>query len=325
MKSLFTLFLLSLSYHISAQTTIDFENHNVDVDTYWNGSDGSGGFNSGNVFFPNSYISGEGWEAWSGWSISSTTDASTPGPGNQYSAITGEGYNQSTSYAVGSAFNPSIFELTGDAAGGVVEGFYITNSTYVYWSLKQGDQFASSFGGETGDDPDFFLLTIKKYLDGEIGSEKIEFYLADYRFEDNNQDYIVDEWTYIDLRPLGNADSLQFTLTSSDTGAAGMNTPAYFCIDNLTTQDAITNTNHLNPVFNYQIYPNPATDFLQIDWQENRAASLSITDLTGKVLKTAILQQGPNQIPVYHLPNGSYIVELEFEKQRQAQLFLKTK
>ncbi|MEZ4953573.1 MAG: DUF4465 domain-containing protein [Saprospiraceae bacterium] len=32
---------------------------------------------------------------------------------------------------------------------------------------------------------------------------------------------------------LGHVDSL-FTLSSSDAGVFGMNTPAYFCLDNLT-------------------------------------------------------------------------------------------
>ena len=60
---------------------------------------------------------------------------------------------------------------------------------------------------------------------------EVEFYLADYRFADNGEDYIVDTWEYIDLSSLGAVKSLEFGLSSSDVGDFGMNTPAYFALD----------------------------------------------------------------------------------------------
>jgi hypothetical protein len=44
---------------------------------------------------------------------------------------------------------------------------------------------------------------------------------------------IVTEWTYVDLSMLGEIDELSFAMTGSRTGAYGLNTPSYFCIDNL--------------------------------------------------------------------------------------------
>jgi len=65
------------------------------------------------------------------------------------------------------------------------------------------------------------------------GSE--DFYLADYRVPSSvAQPYVISQWTTVDLTPLGNATSLEFALTSSDVGQFGMNTPAYFAMDNLT-------------------------------------------------------------------------------------------
>jgi hypothetical protein len=46
-------------------------------------------------------------------------------------------------------------------------------------------------------------------------------------------DYIVSQWTTVDLLALGNASRLTFNLDSSDNGPFGMNTPAYFALDNL--------------------------------------------------------------------------------------------
>ena len=52
------------------------------------------------------------------------------------------------------------------------------------------------------------------------------------------EDYIVDEWTPVVLTSLGNVKSLEFQMSSSDNDPIfGMNTPAYFAIDNINEQD----------------------------------------------------------------------------------------
>jgi hypothetical protein len=99
--------------------------------------------------------------------------------------------------------------------------------------MLNGDAYAKKFGGETGGDPDWFMLTITgKDADGnEV--DTVDFYLADYRFEDNGEDYIVDTWQYVDLTSLGEVMSLEFALSSSDVGDWGMNTPGYIAIDTI--------------------------------------------------------------------------------------------
>ena len=94
--------------------------------------------------------------------------------------------------------------------------------------------FPKKFGGASGDDPDFFLLNIEGQdaFSNAVGS--VDFYLADFRFTNNAQDYILNDWAFVDLNSLGTSvSSLHFSLSSSDNGAFGMNTPAYFAIDNL--------------------------------------------------------------------------------------------
>ena len=54
-----------------------------------------------------------------------------------------------------------------------------------------------------------------------------------FRFVDNAQDYIVDDWTWVDLTGLGPIVGLEFTMSSSDVGEFGMNTPSYFAMDNV--------------------------------------------------------------------------------------------
>jgi hypothetical protein len=105
--------------------------------------------------------------------------------------------------------------------------------------MKYSDGFAKKFGGTNGTDPDWFRLTISGWYQGAVVANSVDVYLADFRSADTAQHYILRNWQFINLLPLGNVDSLFFTLNSSDTGAFGMNTPAMFALDNLLTTDGV--------------------------------------------------------------------------------------
>jgi len=210
----------------------DFEDLSLEGESFWNGSDGSEFFSSGLALFHNDYNAEYG--SWSGWSYSNATDVTTPGYMNQYSAITGGGFSGHTSsgnYGTSSLYGPSVITFPSGNAH-AVHGFFVTNSTYAALSMRQGDWLAKKFGGEDGTDPDYFMLQAWG-LRGGISTDTIEFYLADFREEDPERDYIVETWQWIDLGSLGKVDSLMFGLESSDAGEWGMNTPAYFCLDDL--------------------------------------------------------------------------------------------
>ena len=100
--------------------------------------------------------------------------------------------------------------------------------------MRDGDGFAKKFGGVSGNDPDFLKLTITGF-NGAAATGSVDFFLADYRFANNAQDYIVKAWTFVDLSSLGAVTRLGFDLTSTDNGPFGMNTPGYVAIDTLTT------------------------------------------------------------------------------------------
>lgn len=220
--------------------TVDFEDVGATLppNSYWNGAphNGQNTFTSNGFVFHNSYTSA--WDTWDGFAYSNKTDTTTRGYLNQYSAITGSGADHSATYAV------SFVNLWGnlpriDVPDGVsLVSAQVTNTTYAYYSMLEGDQFAKKFGGVSGSDPDWFKLTIfGKDLAGQLLGW-IEFYLADFRFDDNFQDYIVNTWQTIDLTSISNARILEFSLDSSDVGPWGMNTPAYFALDNLVFQTA---------------------------------------------------------------------------------------
>ena len=211
----------------------DFGELTLNPESYWNGSDEAGQFSSGPSRFYNAYNSE--YFSWSGWAYSNTSDVTTPGYMNQYSAFTGEGFHGAEDfndiYGVSYLFGPSVIDFTAGKAH-AVEGFFVTNSTYAALSMMQGDWVAKPFGGADGTDPDFFKLLVWGTNNG-VSTDSIEFYLADYRYDEAENDYLIKTWQWVDLTSLGKVDSLMFGLESSDVGEWGMNTPAYFCLDNL--------------------------------------------------------------------------------------------
>lgn len=230
----------------------DFENLPLAANSFYNGDPGGlqpgqshdGSFFSGGAKFNNRFAvdADFGYSYWTGWAYSNQTNTTTPGFGNQYSAFAGSGASGSATYGIASlAGAPGpVIELP---AGAMPVSINITNTTYAALSMKLGDSFAKRFGDNPAtanvvetNVPDFFKMTVSGLDAGNqpVGSP-IETYLADYRFANDAQDYILNTWRTVDLSTLSAARKLTFALTSSDNGVFGMNTPAYFAADNLVT------------------------------------------------------------------------------------------
>ena len=300
-----TILLIGLGYvNSDAQVLANFENFNLKRGEYLNNAAPAHGFKSGSIELPNFYDAQ--FDFWSGFSISADTNTTTPGFLNQYSVISGKGASGSTSYGVGYIFDPIIVRLQPNAIGKPMIGMYVNNSTYTYLSVRDGDAFAKKFGGETGKDPDFLLLTIKKYSGGVIDDDSINIYLADYRFSEPSKDYIISEWTYVDLTNLGEVDSLIMSMTSSDVGIFGMNTPAYVCIDEVSTDNLLSASSLKGVISNINIGPNPATDKLYIDVPVKGLCT--ITSLQGTIQWSEKLLPGQHEIAVSAWPKGMYIL-----------------
>ncbi|MFP8877643.1 MAG: DUF4465 domain-containing protein, partial [Myxococcota bacterium] len=230
----FALCLPSLSPGPASAGVIDFEVLGAALPAagpgYYDGADGAGGFSTQGAHFANSYSAG----FWQAFAYSQHGDSVTPGFGNQWSAFPGSGANGSATFAVGfqgygAAGQPRIqFD-----AERMLQGAHVTNTTYAALSMRDGDPFAKAFGGVGGTDPDFLRLRILGYDSSGNPTGSVDFYLADFRFADSAQDYIVNDWRFVDLSSLGGVQSLRFEVEGSDVGSFGLNTPGYFALDNL--------------------------------------------------------------------------------------------
>ena len=166
------------------------------------------------------------YDYWYWFGYASRKDTKFTSLDDQWNNVMGGGYDGSDTYGVAFAapFNgPCIAELL--TAPAVVPGFYITNSSYAYDSMNNGDEFAKKF-----DKGDWFKVTITGYDAEDNVTGTRDYYLADLR--DEATAYILNDWSYVDLSCLGKVAKIQFDLYSSDNSAYGMNTPGYFCFDN---------------------------------------------------------------------------------------------
>jgi hypothetical protein len=218
----------------TVKSTINFEDVDLGVDGYWNGSDLSGGITVGNARFRNYYNAD--LNSWSGFAISNRKDTLTPGYLNQYSAVYGSGAKQTEKYAVLYSYRDDSIEFINPQT---VKSISFCLSTYSYLSMKNGDSFAKKFGGTSGDDKDYFTIELAAITsNGRIMYFDSPIYMADLRFDDNSQDYIWKGWVTLDLDTVGFIKYLVIHLDSSDKTGDLINTPTYICIDEISGQMA---------------------------------------------------------------------------------------
>jgi len=211
---------------------VGFESLPLGASSYWNGSDGSGKFVSNGMTFTNGFNSAYG--SWDGFVYSQKSDIVTFDYTNQFSVF--DNANGSNEFALFyPPFGGDAFASFPTDSTHLIKSVSICNSTYTALTLKNGDPygFSKKFGGASGNDKDWFKMTVIGYNAAGDSVKSVGFYLADYRFDDNTKDYIISKWTTVDLSPLGIVNKITFRLTSSDNGDYGMNTPAYVCLDNL--------------------------------------------------------------------------------------------
>ncbi len=291
---------------VVSQTISTFDNLNLaTADTFWHSTTPVNSFVSGYAVFPSMYDTT--YDYWSsGWAYSNQTDSSTlpSSPSQLFAAKAGSGY-MSPNYGVGQ--NNAVVNLISPATGGQVNGVWITNSNYAYNSMKLGDFVGKQFGGTTGNDTDWFKVTIMNYYNGSLTGNSVDFYLADFRFSNNSQDYIVNDWRWVDLSSLGNSDSLIFSLSSTDVGTWGMNTPAFFCIDHLETADSPTGLAELNNSA-LNASPNPTHDWIAIACANLTGSQLMIYNSVGQLIENRAVVSDREVISLTNFESGVYHV-----------------
>jgi hypothetical protein len=160
---------------------------------------------------------------WYGFAYSNVVNTTDVTFGNQYASYPGGGY-QSANYAVAYSDGATITLPSASA----LSGFRIANTTYAYGAMMFTDPYNFSTPLGPGS---WFSVTAAGSLGGRpTGS--LDYYLADLRTPTSPG--VLAGWAWFDLSSLGVVDSVSFSFAGSDIGDYGLNTPAYFAMDNLT-------------------------------------------------------------------------------------------
>lgn len=209
---------------------IDFEELTLGTSGYWNGSDGSGTFTSGGAGFTNNFNASK--LQWDGFGYSNLNDTLSNLAENRYSVY--DSHNHSNHFALYSysPTSPSFVTFSLDKPVPILR-FDVCTTTLAALLVLNGSTTLKKFGGTGGNDPDFLKLVVTGLDQNGNTTGNIEFYLADYRDNQNENDYLIKQWTTVDLTALGRVKKLYLTLQSTWDTAAQPD----FAIDNITYYD----------------------------------------------------------------------------------------
>lgn len=176
-----------------------------------------------------------------------------------------------------------------DGAAHKVEGAYFNLTSYTYYSVLNGDSFAKKF--EEGDS-----LSLKIFGVAADDTEKsLDVTLASVS---NGKLNAFKDWTYVNLSTLGTVKELYFKMSSTDTGAWGMNTPGYFCMDKLTVTDGDASLEAVSADVPALLY-NPITGMIS----SANGQYISVYNATG----VEVINSSNGSVSVANLPSGVYI------------------
>ncbi len=236
----------------------DFEYLYLQNDSYWAGPDWKGTQEEslyGPIEFQGSFVSGSykfannnipDYPSWNAFAYANKQANTYYDLMEDMCNSTVGGAYKGDNYAVffdPTGFAPATVTVLNNPDGQVIPGFYITNAAYTVNAILNGD---GNFNhGETDGQGntiydnegnvvgqvefhkgDFLKLTISADND-----EELEFMLADYTSDNEDDWYYVSDWQYVDLSSLGTVKELEFKLTSSRRNTYGYTTPLYFCMD----------------------------------------------------------------------------------------------
>ncbi|MDF2451959.1 MAG: hypothetical protein K0S26_1463 [Bacteroidota bacterium] len=253
--------VLCLATTLTSQAqTVSFDTFTLSPNSYYQDNAGTDFTSNGATF---QYGWNAGWSMWeSGTAYTNKMDTVDGTYTNLYGSITGTAFS-GTNYATVQSGAKITFTNNTTA----VSGFYITNTTYAWKEIKKGG-FGRRFGDTTGtgqgatyaqgEYPDWFKLSVIGFRNDTSLTDTVHFFLADYTDTGTINDYAIKNWQFVNCISLGQVDSIQFLMTSSDNNAWGMKTPGFFSMDNFTMVSTV-GLHELQSASGISLFPNPAT------------------------------------------------------------------
>jgi hypothetical protein len=116
----------------------------------------------------------------------------------------------------------------------------------------------------------------------------------------------------VDNRYMFWRENARYPLLMVNFGTDNFTTASSIYFDGTAVADPIS-VLEINQMTDQSLYPNPASYviYLNLIYSSNEKLTLNIYNITGKLVRTEILQQNQQQINVEELKNGVYMVEIK--------------
>lgn len=166
---------------------------------------------------------------WGGFALSNQTSTVFESYADQFKSAVGSGHN-SANYAVVYSYTGANYaaNVTNAADGADVSGFYVTNTANNVNAYVNGDGMSTAPGGFAKGD--WFKMTVN-VVKADDTTASMDYYLADYRADNEADHYYLDTWQWVDLRQFGKIKKVTFGFEGTKRNAYGLTTPTYACLD----------------------------------------------------------------------------------------------
>jgi hypothetical protein len=221
------------------------------TEKYWKHTYNTGVANVKSQIFTFSHSSVNiGYKAWDGFTVSNSTDNISHNANNdwvekQWGCMAKGGYaGEGTPFIIGYPAEKADFDIDPTFSESRFTAWikiddnnnkykasevYICNHPWTYHTITEGSQFARKFA--QGDFLKLKIFGVK--ADNTIITDPVEFYLADYRSDNESEWKLNSEWEKVDISSLGEVKYLYFRVETTDMSYGYSNTPLQFCLDKL--------------------------------------------------------------------------------------------
>lgn len=225
----------SMKVPVSTIIKINFNELELKNESYNTGSkfgDSTGGFISNVLFLP---VNPQENNYWTGFALSNILNkrlVTNPDAFAAYANATKQKENKFMVYNQPQTADAAAIKFEGNASY-VIGTISVANTHLSHLVMKYGTENGiRPFGGENNDLKDWCKLIIEGFDTNGTQTDTVNFYLADYRFANKRKNYIVSDWSTVNLQKLGKVNKVVFSITSSVTDAENnVLTPKQFCLD----------------------------------------------------------------------------------------------
>lgn len=225
----------SITIPVSTITKIHFNELELKKESYDRGTrlvDSTGGFISNVLFLPVNPLPDN---YWTGFALSNIFDKQVVQLPKQFAAYaTPKKENNFMVYNQPQTADAAAIQFQGSSSYkiGTID---VANTHLSHLVMKYGtDNGIRPFGGKNNDKPDWCKLIVEGFDANGTLTDTINFYLADYRFANKRKNYILSDWSTVDLQKLGKVNKVVFSITSSIIDENNnILTPKQFCLDDV--------------------------------------------------------------------------------------------